>query len=194
MGTPYPPGSWNASNLYQFLYLFPLADGYRRFSVTILHQGMVTEDLPQPCMQYALDVGPTQDKQTSLFILWAYPSLLVATETRTVGKRTVRILLECCLVTGNCWHRSVPWPSRVITGKIFKSLRLWWIHILTKQVEKRAQKKVQFVNCWLCTTYIQLNRTCYIWKSLSVHFLFLLVIYKCLMSDILRPNSPAWGI
>ena len=32
-------------NLFQFLYLFPLADGYRRFSITILCWWMVTEDL-----------------------------------------------------------------------------------------------------------------------------------------------------
>ena len=42
----------NTSNLYQFLFLLAIFNGYGRFSVTIMQMTMVTENLPH---LFALD-------------------------------------------------------------------------------------------------------------------------------------------
>ena len=51
---------------------------------------------------------------------------MTATETRTVGKRAVRILLECCLVSGNHMERdgtsgdgeAREHPCRAVLGRV----------------------------------------------------------------------------
>ena len=64
--------------------------------------------------------------------LWFCPQLMAAAETRMVGKRPVRILLECFLVR-TCFHLGTPWFldfDRQINDGCPQVRKSWiWFHI-----------------------------------------------------------------
>ena len=52
-----------------------------------------------------------------------YRHLVVTTETRTVGDRAIRILLECCLLEMDLWLYNIVWSVRMVSVKLsFSSL------------------------------------------------------------------------